>query len=93
MDVLYRAFETTVTYLLLRDICKELNVESLTPTAKRYCSRLIMDQNNVMDETSRKNVERNLCQDNQVGKIWYTYAAHLDRYSAFFLIRVTLKLL
>lgn len=89
--MLYRAFETTVTYLLLRDICEELNVESFTTTAKRYCSGLIMDQNNVMDETSRKEVERNLCQDKRVGKIWYTYAAHLGGYGAFFLIGVAPK--
>ena len=90
-DVLYRAFKTTVTYLLLRSICAELEVTNFTTRARRYCSRLIMYQNNATDEKVRKRVEKNLIRDNKAGKIWYTYAAHLGGYGAFFLIGVAPK--
>ncbi|KAL4861660.1 hypothetical protein BDV12DRAFT_61561 [Aspergillus spectabilis] len=88
MGLIYRAFATTATFLLVEEMCKEYKVTNFTPRVQKHCSRLIMDKSNITDNHTREQVERNLKEDFRVGKLWYKYAAHLGGYGALFLVGV-----
>ncbi|KAL4755743.1 uncharacterized protein BDW70DRAFT_46677 [Aspergillus foveolatus] len=86
MSVIYRAFTTTATFLLVKRTMREFEVTNFTPRVECHCCTLIM--NDTTDVVARRQVEQNLKDDFRVGKLWHRYAAHLGGYGAFFLMGV-----
>ncbi|THC87765.1 hypothetical protein EYZ11_012789 [Aspergillus tanneri] len=86
LEVLYRAFTTTATYLLVQRLCQNFEVTNLTPRVLRYCSGLVTDQH--VTKERRQKVEDDIKADYRAGNVWNTYAGHLGGYGAFFLIGV-----
>jgi hypothetical protein len=86
VNVIYRAFDTTATYLLVKKIRDAFNVDIFSSTVWDYCVKMIMNHRGSKEE--RAMVKATLKQDVQAGKRWYTYATELGGYGAFFLIGV-----
>jgi hypothetical protein len=86
VNMIYRAFDTTTTYLLIKKICAAFNADILSPTVLKYYVKMIMNQGGNKEE--RDIVKGTLKQDFQARKRWHTYTTELGGYGAFFLIRV-----
>ncbi|KAL4948356.1 hypothetical protein BDW69DRAFT_176606 [Aspergillus filifer] len=85
-NAIYRAFDTTLTYLLIGKICKAFGVVILTPAVSEYCITVILGQGG--NDQERNIVKEDLKQDFNAGKRWNTYARKLGGYGAFFLLGV-----
>jgi hypothetical protein len=83
---MYRAFDTTATYLLLLKLCDAFNTNILSPSVFKHCYTIILGQESSPEE--RALVKKNLKADFHAGKRWDTYARELGGYGVFFLIGV-----